>query len=158
MHPQIQGRSVLIILILLNEAVIVSKAPTHDLFGLQESHLIKVLNNICDTNEDPMIEYLQSCHAVIFALSLTCDLGIHCLKKVSEHLVILSEALDPFSPVRVSWLLFHASTLVIDQLRECEGPHILRELLLVGGETLHQALGEEEVAPVDVEGQVPQLP
>lgn len=142
MHPQIQERSVLIILILLNEAVIVSKAPPHDLFGLQESHLIKVLNNICDTNEDPMIQYLQSRHAVIFALSLTCYLGIHCLKKVSEHLIILPEALDPLSPGRVSGLLFHASALVIDQLGECEGPNILRELLLIGGETLHEALGE----------------
>lgn len=143
MHPQIQGRSVLIVLVLLNEAVIVSKAPTHDLFGLQEGHLIKVFDNLCDTTEDPMIEYLQPCHAVIFALSLTCDLGIHCLKKVSEHLVILPEALDSLSPGRVSGLLFHASAFVIYQLRECEGPHILRELLLVGGETLHEALGEE---------------
>jgi hypothetical protein len=90
-----------------------------------------------------MIEDLQPCHAVIFALSLTCDLGIHCLEKVSEHLVILSEALDPLSPGRVSGLLFHASALVIYQLGECEGPHILRELLLVCGETLHEALGEE---------------
>ena len=113
MHPQIQGRSVLIVLVLLNKAVIVSKAPPHDLFGLQEGHLIKALNNLCYATEDPMIEYLQPCHAVIFALSLTCDLGIHCLKKVSEHLIILPEALDPLSPVRVSWLLFHASTLVI---------------------------------------------
>ena len=84
-----------------------------------------------------MIEYLQPCHAVIFALFLTCYLGIHCLKKVSEHLIILPEALDPLSPVRVSWLLFHASTLVIYQLIECEGPHILRELLLVCWKALH---------------------
>ena len=116
MHPQIQGRGVLIVLVLLNEAVIVSKAPAHDLFGLQECHLIKVLNDLCDATEDPMIEYLHPCHAVIFALSLTCDLGIHCLKKVSKHFIILSETFDPVSPGRVSGLLFHASTLVIYQL------------------------------------------
>lgn len=160
MHPQIQGGGVLIVLVLLNEAVIVPKTPPHDLFGLQECHLIKVLYDLCYSTEDPMIEYLHPCHAVIFALSLTCDLGIHCLEKVSEHLVILSETLDPLSPGRLAGrLLFHPPTaLVIYQLRECEGPHILRELLLVGGETLHQALGEEEVAAVDVEGEVPQLP
>lgn len=80
MYPQIQRRSVFVILVLLNKAVIVSKAPPHDLFGLQEGHLIKVLYNLCYPTEDPMIEYLHPCHAVIFALSLTYNLGIHCLK------------------------------------------------------------------------------
>ena len=86
-----------------------------------------------------MIQYLHPCHAVIFALSLTCDLGIHSLEKVSEHLVILSETFDPLSPGQLAGrLLLHPpAALVIYQLRECKGPHILRELFLVGGEALH---------------------
>ena len=61
-----------------------------------------------------MIEYLHPCHAVIFALSLTSDLGIYSLEKISEHLVILSQTLDPLSPGGLAGrLLLHSPAALI---------------------------------------------
>jgi hypothetical protein len=83
-HSQIQGvRDVFVILSLLNKAIIVSEAPSHDLFSLLKSELVDTLDYLYHAVEYPVTHYLYSCRTVIFPLSLDGNFSINGLEKIS---------------------------------------------------------------------------
>ena len=102
-----------------------------------------------------MREHLDPLWTILPPSPLTNDLSPYPLQHVPNHLTVLPERLHPLLPAPPP-----LPALARYQLLQSERPDVVRGASGGGGvsrETLHDALDQEEVAPVHVEGEVAQL-